>query len=117
MLNNADSTASTGPHADKAQADLLRAAQVLRSMPELRDAAQNPSHHFSHQSLDNTSPHDINALIRPNQIVEPAEQPSDLEDDDLESLDGNPEDDIATQNTRRLGGVGALVRDSYGYLR
>lgn len=117
---NVNSAASPGA-TDKAQADLLQAAQVLRSMPDLRGVGQ-PNVGSQHQtlglsSLADTSPQGISNIFNSIPHHGHLDYLPQVGDEDLDSVADNPERDTSTRDARDNRGVGALVRDSYGYPR
>lgn len=113
---------SSGPQpatTDKAQADLLQAAQVLRSMPDLRNVGQHDvnTQHHPFGSLTDTSPRGLSNAFNsmpPHGHVDYLPQ---VGDEDLDSVIDDPEGEASTRNAQDHRGAGALVRDSYGYPR
>lgn len=117
---NGSSNVLTGA-TDKAQSDLIQAAQVLRSMPDLQHAGQHTSDNQHHplalSSLTDTSPQGIHNAFN---SVRPQGHPDYLPqigDEDLDSVAGNLERDTAGRDPHGNRGMGVLVRDSYGYPR
>lgn len=119
MLNEAPSTsAPQSGLTDTAQADLLQAAQVLRSMPQLNTAYrtnddQSPGGmlHVPHEPFGNVS-------ARPHRRHR--DHLSELGDEDLDSVSDDLEEgdasDHTSSDTERTA-AGAMIRDSYGHLR
>lgn len=93
---------STAPSHDNAHQDLVEAARVLRSMPQLR-----------------VSMHGQDAQT--HQVPASYDEDAEFEDsssDEVENLLSVPEPTgISNANDSGPGRAGALVRDSYGHLR
>ncbi|KAH6685482.1 hypothetical protein F5X68DRAFT_262706 [Plectosphaerella plurivora] len=106
---------ATGSIVNDAHADLLQAAHVLRSMPELRRpvASNDVREHLVTQDAVtmNASPGGQAGTAQNTGLL------SDLDDDELDSASDILEEEFPDQNDQDTSGVGALVRDSYGDLR
>lgn len=117
---NGNSSALPGA-TDKAHSDLLQAAQVLRSMPDLQNAGQqdtdNQQQNLGISSLAGTSPQGISSIFNSLPPHGHPEYLPQIGDEDLDSVADNPEREASTRDTRDNRGLGALVRDSYGYPR
>lgn len=101
--------------------DLLRAAQVLNSLPNVQESIlglRNASH------VQGPETGNMDANIHANRVLAPLRARQSHVNDDL--LDSSDSDDSDTNNDQRqdgpaegrnddgIGQVGALVRDSYG---
>ena len=106
---------------DKAQSDLIQAAQVLRSMPDLQHAGQQDPHSQHHalalSSLSDTGPRGIHNAFNPMRPQGHPDYLPQIGDEDLDSVAGDPERDTVGREVRASRDMGALVRDSYGYPR
>ncbi|KAH6691479.1 fungal-specific transcription factor domain-containing protein [Plectosphaerella plurivora] len=98
------SAPAAGSVVDDAHADLMQAAHVLRSMPELR------RHVPPEDAQVHLTTHPVVAVRNTGLL-------SDLENDEQDSASDILEQEFPAPNEQDTGGVGALVRDSYGDLR
>ena len=110
---------------DTANEDLLQAAQVLKSMPGLRDsfhpdepaitgALPDSKYGLPNGYTDRNPAANVNASyhVETSGQVDSGDEEDDL-DSDLQSEDSVPGYDVMKETNR----AGAMVKDSYGHLR